>query len=67
MNSTYLAVHVQNCRHHIQLGPGDSMSFPNVFGVSKVSDSFWNSYEIFKERRVEDCTHIRKGERQLVF
>ena len=46
MNFTYLIVYMLNCKHHMQLGPNDSVSFPAVCGVNKVY--FENSYEIQK-------------------
>ena len=35
MNFTYTDVHMLNIKHHIQLGPDDSVSFPPVYGAKQ--------------------------------
>ena len=39
-NLTYLDVNMLHSKHHIQLGPGDRVSFPTVKGARKVHCSF---------------------------
>ena len=48
MNFTYLCIKMLNSKHHIQLGPDDSVSFPVVYGGAKqdmlwffVNSNFW--------------------------
>ena len=40
MNFTYLDVNILNIKHHIQLAPDDSVSFPVVCGAKKVVFNF---------------------------
>ena len=50
MNFTYLDLYILNSKHHIQLGPDDAVSFPAVYGVSKVCCSFFYLYFLCDKR-----------------
>ena len=50
-NHWNIAPYMLNCKHHMQLGPDDSVSFPAIYGVNKVRCSFFfNSYVIYKKK-----------------
>ena len=46
MNAVHFIVNMLNCKHHIELGPGDSVSIIAVYGAIKVNCSC--SVELFK-------------------